>query len=277
LLWGGILHSQMLSHSNDWMFFKGDEIEMTLQNFTAGKFDAALKLFLIPVLAGFFVEVILKKNTEPEIHGSQLLFLTAIIMVSLLVPFLISFFKPIYVMERGPVIAAAPFALLIGGYFLSVSYKPVYYMVFSLFCVYISIKMYTFTAIDYNNDRTLTKIIMNNTAGMDKIAIYGEMKRQVNYNLNVFKYKGKLKFIYCPDIMEYGRFDQWNALDENKKSEIKNQYYNQIDGKNSRLLFVFKDTEAAYEPLKSVYAKLNAEKQIIKKVGFIGSTLVVYK
>ena len=275
IIWGGALYSQLQNESNEWMDFYGNEIGGTFKTFTFAKLNDILLLFCMPVIAGFCVKKYQKKNWG--INGGQLYFLLVIISISLLVPFIISYYRPIYVTYRGPIIAAAPFALLIAGYLCSISYRPFFYAVFALFTVYNYIILYPFVRIDFYNERNLTKWIMYGAAKVDTVAIYGEMKRPIHYYLNLYKYNDRAAFVYFPNIMEREWSQSWKKLGENDRNELEKKFYDMIAVPHKRLLFVFAAKDAGYGPIKKVFEKLNNSKTMVQSQTFFGETLFVYK
>ncbi len=274
-VWGGALYSQLQNHASDFMVYNGNVLVRTLQVYTFTKFHVILFFFSLPVIAGVLMGKYLQRRQN--INGNLLEFLMIILFASLVVPYLISFIKPIYMPDRGPIIAAAPFALLMAGYLCSISYRPFFYAVFAFFTVYNYIMVYPFVQVDFYNERNMAKLVMYDAPQADTVAIYGEMKRPIHYYLDLYKYKSRAVFVYYPNIMESINSRQWEKFGEKKTAEIEKKYYDLITGNGKRVLLVFTAREAFYAPLKRIIEKLNAAKTMVKSQTFFGETLVLYE
>jgi hypothetical protein len=278
ILWSPVLFSQAQCPCNDWMGFKKDEFGLTFNYFTAGNLPVVLFAFLIPVIAGFAAKITARKKYKPGQDETSLLFLLTVLFVSLLVPFIISFVKPIYIIDRGPIIAAAPFALLLGGYLCAISYKPLFYYILALFSVYLCIKLYSNPVTSCNTDRNLAKLVMANAADTDNIAFYGQIKRTMKYYLGQYHFNPAVTFTDLPEKMEARNHRVWIAMPENKRQEIFDGYCSSLC-KGRKLLLVFTDEEAAHEPFLSVYENMNSIQKaaMVKKFRPFGVTLVKYE
>jgi hypothetical protein len=278
ILWSPVLFSQLQCPCNDWMGFEKNDFVLTFNYFTAGNLPVVLFAFLIPVIAGFAAKIAARKKYKPGLNETGLLFLLSALFVSLLVPFFISFVKPIYIIDRGPIIAAAPFALLLGGYLCAVSYRPLFYYILALFSIYLCIKLYSNPAISYNTDRNLAKLVMANARDVDKIAFYGQIKRTMKYYLGRHHFNPAVTFTDLPEKMEARSRRVWAAMPENKRQEIFDGYCSSLCA-GKKLLFVFTDDEAGHEPFLSVYENMNElhKTDMVKKFPPFRATMVKYE
>jgi hypothetical protein len=270
-----VLYSQLHSQSNSWMKFYGFELELTFLYFTSEKLLNVLLLFSIPALAGFFAKKYAKKEYAAGKFTGNLFFILTILAVSLFVPYIISFFKPIYNIERGPIIAAAPLALILGGYLCAISYKPLFYAALTLFSLTIYVKLYSAGPIYYNNDRTMAKIVMANASDADNVAFYDELKRPMKYYFNRLHFNRNVVFIDSPDIMGTFRSGEWDGAGDSVKQAFFKKYCDAL-GDGKKLLFVFQDSDAANTAFKLVFEKLNSSYKIVKDMEFLGITIIKY-
>ena len=270
ILWVPVLYSQLHSTSNSWMAFNGNEIEVTLRYFMAGRLYSVFFLSLIPVLAGFLKKMYEKKGYNYKPYMTNTFFILTVLIVSLIVPFIISFFKPIYIVERGPMITAAPFALLLGGFLCAISYRPLFYAALSLFSLFIYIKLYSAGAVNYLNDRTLAKLAISNAADVDNISFYSELKRPMKYYFKLYNFNRSVRFTDLPEkIADPG------GAEGGVRLEAIDQYYDSLS-KGKKLLYVFTDADAKSAVFNLIYARLNKTHRVIKKAGCAGITLVKY-
>ncbi|PKL91428.1 MAG: hypothetical protein CVV21_07540 [Candidatus Goldiibacteriota bacterium HGW-Goldbacteria-1] len=261
LLWSPILLAQMQNASNDWMLFRGDDLRVTIQYFTAGKLNTIFMFFLIPVLAGVLVSRLKKDTAKINYFSENASFLFIVITFSLLTPYLISYFRPIYVVDRGPIIAAAPFALLL-GYLGSISYKPFFYPAAAYFSIFLYITLYSSRAVYFDTDKIITKVIISNSRNVRQIVLFNESQRQVKYYFNRLHFNGEVSFSDIPLILSYSNISEWRKLPDNIQNKLLSEYTNSLN-RDGNLLFVFNDADVEKENFAPIFESLRKSRNIL--------------